>query len=175
MGCSTCKSKRKNKQQTKNVKFENVESNNTPSYEDYEDGIGENMLKGLGDIGPQSIGVKIITFIALIVAIPLFALYMLGYIFKLFFFSKNGKNNGVSVQGLFRVVTYPIRKWRSFRSNLREKSREREFAKTVSYDDIDGISVLVDEELVSKRKYEGKEELKDIELVLTDKTDNNND
>ena len=173
MGCSTCKSKRKGNKKTSGVKYENV--NPTETNDNIEtNNITENVLRGLGDITPQSIGVKLITFCALFVAIPLFALYILGYIFTLFFFTKSGKGNTLSFNGIFKFITYPTRKWKSFRGNLREKSRQREFTKTISYDNMSEINVFVGD----KKKEENRiaeEELKGIELVLTDKPDNNND
>ena len=92
---------------------------------------------------------------------------------KPFFFSKNSKGNGISLKGLFMFFTYPTRKWKSFRGKLREKAKQREFAKTISYDDMDGIDIFVSDKKKEDIKI-AEEELKDVELVLVDEKDNNN-
>ena len=175
MGCSTCKSKSKNrkKQKSNNVKFETVE-NNGGNNKSIRDEITENIFDGLSDIGPQNIFMKAIVFCSVLVAIPLFAVYLIFYIFKIFFISGR-KNNGFSVNGLINVLTFPGRKWRQFRYRLKEKARQREFAKTVGYEDMSDIDVLVDEDLVRKREFTGEEELEGVELLVNDKTDNNDD
>ena len=170
MGCSTCKSKSKNRVKTKDVKFETVDSNT----EEREERVDNKILNGLSEIAPQSIGIKFITFTALIVAIPLFAVYLLGYIFTLFFFTKNQEGKGISFTGIINTIFYPFNKWKQFRGRIRERAREREFAKTVGYDDMSEVSVVVDEKLKEKREYTGEEELEGVELLVTDKVDNNN-
>ena len=175
MGCSTCKSKSKNrkKQKSNNVKFETVENNGTNT-ESVGGKITENIFEGLSDIGPENIFMKVIVFCSVLVAIPLFAVYLIFYIFKIFFITSR-KNNGFSVNGLINVLTFPGRKWRQFRYRLKERARQREFAKTVGYEDMSDIDVLVDEDLVRKREYTGEEELEGVELLVNDKTDNNDD
>ena len=175
MGCSTCKSKSKNrkKQKSNNVKFETVENNGTNT-ESVGGKITENIFEGLSDIGPQNIFMKVIVFCSVLVAIPLFAVYLIFYIFKIFFITSR-KNNGFSVNGLINVLTFPGRKWRQFRSRLKEKAIQREFAKTVGYEDMSDIDVLVDEDLVRTREYTGEEELDGVELLETTNKDNDNE
>jgi hypothetical protein len=172
MACSTCKKKKKNTPKGNKVTFENVEKNNKEKSLE-KTSIGEDVFKGLGDIIPQNVGIKIITFCGLLVAVPLFTVYLLGYIFTMFFFTKNSKGNGISLKGLFMFFTYPTRKWKSFRGKIRERAKQREFAKTISYDDMDGIDIFVSDKKKEDIKI-AEEELKDVELVLVDEKDNNN-
>ena len=118
MGCSTCKSKRNQKKDTKKVKnvtFENVEGGNNESPNK---DLGANILSGLSEIGPQNFFLKLITFVAVVVALPLLSIYLIGYIFKMFFFTRNG-DSGLSFNTLFKVLTYPKTKWKSIRKNIK--------------------------------------------------------
>jgi hypothetical protein len=180
MGCSTCKSKRKNSNKDKNVTFEKVNSvdNTTPksngSNNNKEERIDTKVLSGLSELAPQGVFMKFIVFCSVLVAIPLFAVYLIGYIFKMFFLTAGNNSGSLSFVGLFRVLTYPKRKWKSFRGNLREKARQREFAKTVSYDDMSDVDVFVNEEVKEKREYTGELELEGVELLETTNKDNDN-
>ena len=117
---------------------------------------------------------KFIVFCSVLVAIPLLAVYLILYVFKIFFLTSSNKNNGITFIGLFKVLTYPKRKWKSFRGKLREKARQREFAKTVGYDDMSDVDVFVNEEVKEKREYTGELELEGVELLETTNKDNDN-
>lgn len=185
MGCSTCKSKRKNSNKDKNVTFEKVNSvdNTTPKSNDIPPEVNiiknrsignSKILDDLAQLGPENIFMKFIVFCSVLVAIPLLAVYLILYVFKLFFLTSSNKNNGITFIGLFKVLTYPKRKWKSFRGKLREKSRQREFAKTVGYDDMSDVDVFVNEEVKEKREYTGELELEGVELLETTNKDNDN-
>ena len=100
MGCSTCKSKRNQKKDTQKVKdvtFENVDKSvkdKTPK-----NNIGDNIMSGLGDIAPQNFFLKLITFAAILVALPLLTVYLIFYVFGMFFFPKSA-NKGISFKWL---------------------------------------------------------------------------
>ena len=174
MGCSTCKSKRNQKkdaQKVKDVTFENVDKSvkdKTPK-----NNIGDNIMSGLGDIAPQNFFLKLITFAAILVALPLLTVYLIFYVFGMFFFPKSA-NKGISFKGLINVVAYPYVKWKTFRQNLREKSKRREFDKNRGYtedSDLTDIDVFVKNE---EKEYTGEEELVGVELLETANKDNDN-
>jgi len=173
MGCNTCKSKKKNKKGAKDISFEKVDGNKTTTNTQQYSEDDNSMLKGLADMAPQGIAVKSIMFCALLVAIPLFAVYLLFYIFATFFFKFDKKSNGLSVNGLLLMLTYPSRKWRQFRSNLKERNREKQFSKNIGYSSSE-IDVLIDKELVEKSNYSGEVELAGVELLVNNKKGNNN-
>lgn len=177
MGCSTCKSKRNQKKDTKKVKnvtFENVEGGNNESPNK---DLGANILSGLSEIGPQNFFLKLITFVAVVVALPLLSIYLIGYIFKMFFFTRNG-DSGLSFNTLFKVLTYPKTKWKSIRKNIKEKARQREFDKNRGYSeesDLTDVDVFTSEEIKQKREYTGEKELEGVELLETTNKDNDNE
>jgi len=179
MGCSTCKSKRKNSKQTKEVTFESVEKkeNTIPKGTNTvkRKSIGNTkILDDLAELGPENIFMKFIVFCSVLVAIPLLAVYLILYVFKLFFLTRKDSGNGISFIGLFKFLTYPKRKWKQIRGRIRERARQREFAKTVGYDDMSEIDVFVNEEVKEKREYTGEEELEGVELLETTNKDNDN-
>lgn len=174
MGCSTCKSKRNQKKDTKKVKdvtFENVESgvkNTTPK-----DNIGDNIMSGLIELAPQNFFLKLITFASIVVALPLLTIYLIFYVFGMFFLPKAG-GKGISFSGLFKVVTYPYVKWKTFRQKLREKAKRREFDKNRGYtedSDLTGVDVLT---INKEKEYTGEDELEGVELLETTNKDNDN-
>ena len=176
MGCSTCKSKRKkNTQKVKDVTFENVEGGekNVSS----KDNIGDNIMSGLSELAPQNFFLKLITFAAIIVALPLLTIYLIFYVFGMFFLPKAG-GKGISFSGLFKVVTYPYVKWKTFRQKLREKAKRREFDKNRGYSeesDLTDVDVFTSEEIKQKREYTGENELEGVELLETTNKDNDNE
>jgi hypothetical protein len=178
MGCSTCKSNRgkEKAKKTKNVTFENVEAKtNTKNTNNKEERIDTKILGGLSELAPEGIFMKFIVFCSVLVAIPLFAIYLILYIFKMFFLTRGNSSGSISFVGLFRVLTYPKRKWKQIRSNIRERAREREFAKTIGYDDMSEIDVFVSDEVKEKREYTGELELEGVELLETTNKDNDNE
>jgi len=170
MGCSTCKSKRKNSNKDKNITFEKVNGSDNNK----EERIDTKILGGLSELAPEGIFMKFIVFCSVLVAIPLFAVYLILHIFKMFFLTSGNTSGSISFVGLFRVLTYPKRKWKQIRGRIRERARQREFAKTVGYDDMSEIDVFVNEELKEKREYTGEEELEGVELLETTNKDNDN-
>jgi hypothetical protein len=180
MGCSTCKSKRKNNKQTKEVTFEDINGggdNNTPPKRNMKkDTFSGNskILKDISEIAPENIFMKITVFCSVLVAIPLLALYLIGYVFTTFFLNPKNNLGGISFIGLFKFLTYPKRRWKQIRGRIRERAKQREFAKTVGYDDMSEIDVFVNEELKEKREYTGEEELEGVELLETTNKDNDN-
>ena len=176
MGCSSCKSKNrqnKNGKKVKDVTFENVEGGNSESPNK---GMGANILSGLSEIGPQNFFLKLITFVAVVVALPLLSLYLIGYIFKMFFFTRNG-DGGLTFNTLFKVLTYPKAKWKTIRKNIKEKARKREFEKNRGYteeSELTDVDVFTSEEIKQKREYTGEEELEGVELLETTNKDNDN-
>ena len=172
MGCSTCKSKRnKSTEKVKDVSFENVKSgvkNTTPK-----NNISNDIMSGLDELAPQNFFLKLITFAAIIVALPLLTLYLIIYVFGMFFLPKSG-DKGISFNGLINVLTYPYVKWKAFRQNLREKAKRREFDKNRGYtedSDLTDIDVFVKNE---EKEYTGEEELVGVELLETANKDNDN-
>jgi hypothetical protein len=174
MGCSTCKSKRNQKKDTKKVKdvtFENVESgvkNTTPK-----NNIADDIMSGLGDMAPQNFFLKLITFASIVVALPLLTVYLIFYVFGMFFFPKSA-DKGISFKGLINVVAYPYVKWKTFRQKLREKAKRREFDKNRGYtedSDLTGVDVLT---INKEKEYTGVEELEGVELLETANKDNDN-
>jgi hypothetical protein len=162
MGCAKCKQKKQGLKD--NVDFNEVKGEVDQIIED--DNPNGRAMDALKQFKPDGFFIRIITFLALIVAIPLIAVYVICFLFFNFFLpTKNDMT--ISLNRLMKVIVYPFDIWRKFRRKLKSKSREKEFNKNRDYSD--GSELLKNETYT--KEYEGKEELDGIELV--EKEDNN--
>ncbi len=127
MGCSSCKSKNrqnKNGKKVQGVTFENVEGGNSESPNVDNDQV-KDFLGSVTQMAPKNFFLKLITFSAIMVVLPLLSVYLIFHIFASFFFTKDGKVS-VNLNWLINGVSYPFKKWKSFRQKVREKARKRE-------------------------------------------------
>ncbi len=179
MGCSSCKSKNrqnKNGKKVKDVTFENVEGGNNESPNVDNDQV-KDFLGSVTQMAPKNFFLKLITFSAIIVVLPLLSIYLIFHIFGSFFFTKDGKVS-VNLNWLINGVSYPFKKWKSFRKNIKEKARQREFDKNRGYSEeseLTDVDVFNSEEIKQKREYTGEEELEGVELLETTNKDNDNE
>lgn len=179
MGCSTCKSKRNQKKDTKKVKdvtFENVEGGNSESSNVNNDQV-KDFLGSVTQMAPKNFFLKLITFSAIIVVLPLLSIYLIFHIFGSFFFTKNGKVI-VNLNWLINGVSYPFKKWKSFRKNIKEKARQREFDNNRGYSEeseLTDVDVFTSEEVKQKIEYTDEELLEGVELLETTNKDNDNE
>ena len=178
MGCSTCKSKRNQKKDTKKVKdvtFENVEGGNSESPNDLS--IDKTFLNGLTDNIPKNFFLRLITFSAVVIVLPLLSVYLILHIFGSLFFTKDGKIN-LTLNWLINGMTYPFRKLKTLRNKIRERAKKRKFDKNRGYSEeseLTDVDVFTSEEIKQKREYTGEEELEGVELLETTNKDNDNE
>jgi hypothetical protein len=179
MGCAKCKQK-KGKQTNKKVEFDDVSREKTIDIT--QDGettnfsVKNEVFDELAKSAPENIFLKLILFVALIVVLPLFSVYLLIFLFVRFFIPKQG-NLAITMSWLINGISYPFMKWKKFRSKIKEKSRKREFANTGDYSDdseLLDIEVFTPQDLKDKQEYSGDEELNEIEVVETIQKDNDN-
>lgn len=179
MGCSSCKSKNrqnKNGKKVQDVTFENVEGGNSESPNVDNDQV-KDFLGSVTQMAPKNFFLKLITFSAIMVVLPLLSVYLIFHIFASFFFTKDGKVS-VNLNWLINGVSYPFKKWKSFRQKAREKARKRDFDKNRGYgedSELNDIDVFTSEEIKQKREYTGEEELEGVELLETTNKDNDNE
>lgn len=167
MGCSTCKSKNKSKSKSENISFEEVKENVGDSVNEERLSVDKTFLNGLTDNIPKNFFLRLITFSAVVIVLPLLSVYLILHIFGSLFFTKDGKIN-VALGWLINGVTFPFRKLKKLRSKIREKAKKREFDKNRDYSDDSELSS------VDVFKKDEMEILNDIELVETAKSDNDN-
>lgn len=178
MGCSSCKSKNrqnKNSKKVKDVTFENVEGGNNESPNDLS--IDKTFLNGLTDNIPKNFFLRLITFSAVVIVLPLLSVYLIFHIFGSLFLTKDGKIN-LTLNWLINGMTYPFRKLKSLRNKIRERAKKRKFDENRGYSEeseLTDVDVFTSEEIKQKREYTGEEELEGIELLETTNKDNNNE
>lgn len=178
MGCSTCKSKRNQKKDTKKVKnvtFENVEGGNSETPNDLS--IDKTFLNGLTDNIPKNFFLRLITFSAVVIVLPLLSVYLILHIFGSLFFTKDGKIN-LTLNWLINGMTYPFRKLKTLRNKIRERAKKRKFDENRGYSEeseLTDVDVFTSEEIKQKREYTGEEELEGVELLETTNKDNDNE
>jgi hypothetical protein len=178
MGCSSCKSKNrqnKNSKKVQDVTFENVEGGNSETPNDLS--IDKTFLNGLTDNIPKNIFLRLITFSAVVIVLPLLSVYLILHIFGSLFFTKDGKIN-LTLNWLINGITYPFRKLKSLRNKIRERAKKRKFDENRGYSEeseLTDVDVFTSEEIKQKREYTGEEELEGIELLETTNKDNNNE
>ena len=175
MGCTKCKKKKQEKQSDQNVNFEPVNGSGDKKPVGVSS-INNEVFDELAKSAPENIFLKMILFVALIVVLPLFAVYLLIFLFVRFFIPKQG-SIAISLGWLINGLTYPFMKWRNFRKKIKEKSREREFAQNRGYSDdseLLDIEVFTPKDLKEKQEYSGDEELSEMEVVETIQKDNDN-
>ena len=180
MGCSSCKSKNrqnKNGKKVKDVTFENVEGGKNSKSPNVDNDQVKDFLGSVTQMAPKNFFLKIITFSAIIVILPLLSVYLILHIFGSFFFTKDGEVS-VNLNWLINGVTYPFKKWKSYRHSLREKARKREFDKNRDYSgdsELNDIDVFESVEVKQKTEYTGEEVLEGVELVEKTNVDNDNE
>ena len=178
MGCSTCKSKRNQKKDTKKVKdvtFENVEGGNSETPNDLS--IDKTFLNGLTDNIPKNFFLRLITFSAVVIVLPLLSVYLILHIFGSLFFTKDGKIN-LTLNWLINGMAYPFRKLKTLRNKIRERAKKRKFDENRGYSEeseLTDVDVFTSEEIKQKREYTGEEELEGVELLETTNKDNDNE
>ena len=178
MGCSSCKSKNrqnKNDKKVKDVTFENVEGGNSETPNDLS--IDKTFLNGLTDNIPKNFFLRLITFSAVVIVLPLLSVYLIFHIFGSLFFTKDGKIN-LTLNWLINGLSYPFKKWKSFRQKVREKARKRDFDKNRGYgedSELNDIDVFESVEVKQKTEYTDELELEGVELVEKTNKDNDNE
>jgi hypothetical protein len=178
MGCSSCKSKNsqnKNGKKVKDVTFENVEGGNSESPNDLS--IDKTFLNGLTDNIPKNIFLRLITFSAVVIVLPLLSVYLILHIFGSLFFTKDGKIN-LTLNWLINGLSYPFKKWKSFRQKVSERAKKRKFDENRGYteeSELTDVDVFTSEEIKQKKEYTGEEELEGVELLETTNKDNDNE
>jgi len=178
MGCSSCKSKNrqnKNDKKVKDVTFENVEGGNSETPNDLS--IDKTFLNGLTDNIPKNFFLRLITFSAVVIVLPLLSVYLIFHIFGSLFFTKDGKIN-LTLNWLINGLSYPFKKWKSFRQKISERAKKRKFDENRGYSEeseLTDVDVFTSEEIKQKREYTGEEELEGVELLETTNKDNDNE
>jgi len=178
MGCSSCKSKNrqnKNDKKVKDVTFENVEGGNSETPNDLS--IDKTFLNGLTDNIPKNFFLRLITFSAVVIVLPLLSVYLIFHIFGSLFFTKDGKIN-LTLNWLINGLSYPFKKWKSFRQKISERAKKRKFDENRGYSEeseLTDVDVFTSEEIKLKREYTGEEELEGVELLETTNKDNDNE
>ena len=179
MGCSSCKSKNrqnKNSKKKQGVTFDRVEGvKNTDVTNTGNDQI-KDFLGGVVQMAPKNFFLKLITFCAIVVVLPLLSTYLILHIFISFFFTKDGKVN-VGLNWLINGMTYPYRKWKTFRQKVREKAKKRDFDKNRGYNqdsELNGVDVFDTVTVKEKINDTDGGMLEGIELVEISNKDNDN-
>ena len=178
MGCSSCKSKNrqnKNGKKVKDVTFENVEGGNSETPNDLS--IDKTFLNGLTDNIPKNIFLRLITFSAVVIVLPLLSVYLILHIFGSLFFTKDGKIN-LTLNWLINGLSYPFKKWKSLRNKIRERAKKRKFDENRGYSEeseLTDVDVFTSEEIKQKTEYTGEEVLEGVELVEKANKDNDNE
>lgn len=172
MGCSKCKQKKSEENKNK-VSFKEVDGKGIKTGVPYKDdgdiktGFGANIIDGFSELAPQNFFIKLIVFIALIIVLPMFLIYLFFFLLKALFFPNN-KSLSVTFNRLIDGVTYPFVKIREIGKRIKSKSRQKEFEKNRGYDgdsELLNIEVFEPSELKEKRSYTGEEELDGIEII----------
>ena len=180
MGCSSCKSKNrqnKNSKKVQDVTFETVEGGEKNVSSNEGNDQVKDFLGSVVQMAPKNFFLKLITFSAIMVVLPLLSVYLIFHIFASFFFTKNGKVS-VNLNWLINGVSYPFKKWKSFRQKAREKARKRDFDKNRGYgedSELNDIDVFESVEVKQKTEYTGEEVLEGVELVEKTNKDNDNE
>lgn len=182
MGCSKCKQKKseenKNKVSFKEVDGKEVKSGVFNKDEDSKASFGKNIIDGFSELAPQNFFIKLIVLIALMVALPMFIVYLFFFLIKALFFPNN-KSIAVTFNRLIDFITYPFVKIREITKRIKLKSRQNEFEKNRGYSgdsELLNIEVFESSELKEKRSYTGEEELDGIEIIEnTTNADNDKD
>ena len=179
MGCSSCKSKNrqnKNGKKVKDVTFENVEGGNNES-PNKDLSIDKTFLNGLTDNIPKNFFLRLITFSAVVIVLPLLSVYLVFHIFGSLFFTKDGKIN-LTLNWLINGMTYPFRKLKTLRNKIRERAKKRKFDENRGYSEeseLNDIDVFESVEVKQKTEYTGEEVLEGVELLETTNKDNDNE
>ena len=79
---------------------------------------------------------------------------------------------------LINGLSYPFKKWKSFRQKVSERAKKRKFDENRGYSEeseLTDVDVFTSEEIKQKREYTGEEELEGVELVEKTNKDNDNE
>jgi hypothetical protein len=136
MGCNKCKKKNKEQTQKAGVDFEEIGTENLHN-------VGESAKSFGQGFGKQSIMIKIITFLLLLVGFPLIYVVVLIMLFTQFFMPKRLPSNPLQT-----IINWFIMGYAKYRARKELRRREKEFSKN--------------------RTYSGDSELADIEVFQTE-------
>ena len=133
MGCSTCKNKKKTKQNNQDdVDYENVGSGNPDVVIDGDDVL--NLIPESFQNGDFSgnFMFKVIAFIVMTIAIPLIVVVLMGKMFLTFFMPKSLPKASKRVTGFFMGG---FKLYAKFRHDKEVRKRKRQFEKNVGYEE----------------------------------------
>ena len=134
MGCSTCKNKKKTKQNNQDdVDYENVGSGNPDVVIDGDDVL--NLIPESFQNGDFSgnFMFKVIAFIVMTIAIPLIIVVLMGKMFLTFFMPKSLPKASKRVTGFFMGG---FKLYAKFRHDKEVRKREKQFQKNAGYEEV---------------------------------------
>jgi hypothetical protein len=134
MGCSTCKNKKRVKQNNQNnVDYENVGGGDPDVVTEGDDVL--NLIPESFQNGDFSgnFWFKVIAFIVMTIAIPLIIVVLMVKIFLTFFMPKSAPKAGKRVTGFFMGI---LNRYSKFRHDKEVRKREKQFQKNVGYEEV---------------------------------------
>jgi hypothetical protein len=143
MGCSTCKNKKKTKQNNQDdVDYENVGSGNPDVVIDGDDVL--NLIPESFQNGDFSgnFMFKVIAFIVMTIAIPLIIVVLMGKMFLTFFMPKSLPKASKRVTGFFMGG---FKLYTKFRHDKEVRKRKKQFEKNGGYEEVPDSSEYEDD------------------------------
>ena len=134
MGCKTCKDKKRSKRNNQNnVDYENVGGGDPDVVTEGDDVI--NLIPEAFQNGDFSgnFWFKVVAFIAMVIAIPLIILVLIGKMFLTFFMPKTLPKVGKRVTGFFMGI---LNRYSNFRHDKEVRKRKKQFEKNVGYEEV---------------------------------------
>jgi len=143
MGCSTCKNKKRAKQNNQNnVDYENVGGGDPDVVIDGDDVL--NLIPESFQNGDFSgnFWFKVIAFIVMTIAIPLIIVVLMGKMFLTFFMPKSLPKAGKRVTGFFMGG---FKLYAKFRHDKEVRKRKKQFEKNGGYEEVPDTSEYEDD------------------------------